>query len=431
MKQLIFLCILVLAGTAGTFLFNPFWGVAVYYLFAVLRPQFLWQWALSSYVSSTFPWSFYVAVCTILAAVGQKLGMLSLIPSDAPVGPRGMRLRPVHWGVCAFAFWTLVSYMCARSEPEAFACLIEYVKIFVMFFVSVYLIHSLHQLWTLLVIAALALAFVGYEVNFTYLQTRRITIYDSGFSGLDNNGAGLMLAMGVPLCLFVWEGTARWWRWAFAAFIPVLVHAVLMSFSRGAMVALLAVCPLCYLRSRYKVYLTLAVVGMSLIVPIMAGKEIRARFFSIEQFEKDGSAKSRFNSWAAAYRVASDNPFVGVGLRNVNLVSKEYGADFQGRTIHSQYFQIAGDMGFVGLALYLAMLGSVWYSLRSSQRLLKFRDDPEARQARAIANGVECGMVVFCVGATFLSLEVFELPYLLLLLGSQLAAILESRVRRA
>lgn len=431
MKQLLFMAVLTLAGTVGVFAFQPFWGVAVYYLFAVLRPQFIWQWVLDPYVSNEFPWSFYVAIATILAALFQKLGMLSALPSEGKVSQRGVTLAPVHYAVLAFVGWVFVSFALARDQKEASPWVIEYVKIFVMFFTAVYLTHTAQQLWTLLVLAALALGFIGYEVNFIYLQYRRITIYDNGFCGLDNNGAGLVLAMGVPLCLFVWEGSSRWWRWAFAAFVPVLIHAVLMSFSRGAMLALLLASPLFYLRSRYKGYMTLVAVALALIVPIMAGKEIRERFFSIERFERDRSAQSRFSSWAAAWKIASDYPITGIGIRNANLVSQQYGADAANRTIHSQYLQIAADMGFVGLALYLVMLLSVLGVVWRTRRRLAFRSDPEAEHARAIANGVECSMAVFCVGATFLSLELLELPYLLLLLGSQLGTVLDSRKTEA
>src|SRR5438874_7484760 len=105
MKQLLLMIVLTLAGTVGVFAFRPFWGVAVYYLFAVLRPQYLWEWALSPYVSNEFPWSFYVAIATILAAVFQKMGMLSAIPADANANQRGSVLTPVHYTVAAFALW--------------------------------------------------------------------------------------------------------------------------------------------------------------------------------------------------------------------------------------------------------------------------------------------------------------------------------------
>lgn len=426
MKQLLLMTVLTLAGTAGVFLYRPFWGVAIYYLFAVLRPQYLWEWALGSYVSRDFPWSFYVAVATILAALFQKLGMLSTAQYESRGNPRGPVLSLVHYTVIAFGVWVFVSYAFARNQDESYLWAVEYLKLFVMFVTSAYLIHTSRQLWFLLVLAALAIGYIGYEVNFIYLQYRKIFIIHNGFGGLDNNGAGLMLAMGVPLCLFVWEGTTRWWRWAFAAFVPMLIHAVLMSYSRGAMLALLLASPMFFLRSRYKMYMSMAVIGLAFIVPIMAGKEIRERFFSIERFEKDQSAKSRFASWSAAYEMASDFPITGVGIRNSNLYSQLYGADVQNRTIHSQYLQVAADMGFVGLALYLTMLVSVWTVVRRTVKSLRNRDDPEAEQARAVANGVECGMAVFCIGALFLSLELFELPYLLLLLGSQLGTVVDN-----
>ena len=57
----------------------------------------------------------------------------------------------------------------------------------------------------------------------------------------------------------------------------------------------------------------------------------------IRTYEEDGSAQSRFDSWRAAWLITRDYPIVGVGVRNANLFSEQYGADMEGRTIHSQY----------------------------------------------------------------------------------------------
>lgn len=432
MKQLALILFLTLAGTLGVFLFTPFLGVAVYYLFAVLRPQYLWEWALTPYLNPReTSWSFYVAVCTILAALAQRFGVMSSAPQLAGGTGRGPGLSATHWTVLAFGGWVGVSYEFAYDQPAAYFWFIEYVKIFVMFATSAFLIFTIRQLWVLLLLATVAVSYIGYEVNSLYLQTRRITIYHNGFGGLDNNGAGLLLAMGVPLCLFVWEGTRSWWRWLFAASIPSLIHAVMMSYSRGAMVALILASPLFYLRSRYKGTLSAALLGLAFLIPVLAGKEIRERFFSIQSYEKDKSAQSRFDSWWAAWEMARDHPIVGVGIRNSNLLAKTYGADREGRTIHSQYLQIAADTGFVGLGLYLYALASVWSRVRRVQYRLKSIDDPESRQTHAVACGVECSMAVFCAGALFLSLELFELPYLLLLLGAQLGSLLELKDRPA
>ncbi len=447
MKQFFFLILLTLIGTVGAFAVSPFWGIAVYYLFAVLRPQYVWDWALLDYdPQNKIRWSFYVAVAAILAAFAHKLGFIRIpeqqksFGRDEPTEPVPVDPHPVgpftsaHVLLLAFGAWIGVSYLGARNQELAAPWFWEYAKIFVMFLTATFLIRTTRQVWTLFVIAAAALGYLGYEVNATYLdmQHPRITIYDSGYGGLDNNGAGLMFAMGVPLCLFVWEGVDRWWRWIFAAMIPSLIHAVLLSFSRGAMLALLAASPLFFLRSQHKRYLLVGGLILFLaLLPRMAGKEIRDRFFSIEQYEKDESVQGRFSSWQVAWEIAKDYPIDGIGLRNASAYAEKYNPEAKDRTIHSQYLQILADTGFVGLGLYLLALFLVWRSTGRVRRATRNWTDLDQRRAYATACGLESAMAVFCIGAIFLSLEVFELPYLLLLLGSQLALFIPPPGERA
>jgi probable O-glycosylation ligase (exosortase A-associated) len=417
-KQFLFMVAMTLAGTVGVYAVDAFWGVAVYYLFAVLRPQYLWEWSLPAGVS----WSFYVALATMGAGLAVALGILS--PGKAAEGSPRPRLTLAHLCVLAFGAWVCLTYFTAQNKDAAYPWLFEYAKIMVMFAVATALTRTVGQLWALLLLTGSALAYIGYEVNFLYVFHHYLGIQRNGYGGLDNNGAGLMLAMGVPLCWFISQGMAKWWRWLFVLLIPVLVHAVLMTYSRGAMVSLLLVCPLVWLRSRGRLLLCLFGVLMGLVlVPTMAGPEIRARFLTLKETEADASANSRRDSWKAALRIAADYPIVGVGIRNANLYSHRYGADYEGRTIHSTYLQVAADNGFVGLGLLVLMLSGGWLGAWRSRRAVKGRDDPEARRIAALASGVECSLCVFGVGSAFLSLEVFELPYLLIFIGAQLSVL--------
>jgi O-antigen ligase len=158
-------------------------------------------------------------------------------------------------------------------------------------------------------------------------------------------------------------------------------------------------------------------------VPYLAGKEIRERFFSIEQYQTDSSANSRVDSWSAAFKIANRFPIFGAGIRNSTLFTFKYGADMEGRAIHSQYLQTLADAGYPGLLLYVLALLCTWGAMARARRTLKKRDGPEARLAHSMLNGVEGSLLIFCVGASFLSLEVFELPYLMALIGAQVAAL--------
>jgi O-antigen ligase len=253
-----------------------------------------------------------------------------------------------------------------------------------------------------------------------YLFQNNLNIWMEGYGGIDNNGAGLMLAMGIPLCIFVWEGTRRWWRWIFAASLPFLLHAVLMTFSRGAMLTLVLTAPLMYLRSRSKGYATVAALCGLAALPFMAGKEIRERFFSIGTYQMDNSAQGRLSSLRAGLSIALENPILGVGPRNANLFTFEHGADRENRTIHNLYLQLAADGGFVASGLYVTALVTFWRGVRRLRRSVGSGDTDDDRRTAAIANGLECAMAVFVTGAMFLAVDVFELPYLMVLLGAQM-----------
>jgi O-antigen ligase len=279
--------------------------------------------------------------------------------------------------------------------------------------------------WWMFLMTAASLGFVAYEFNFKYLVDGLMTIRTHGFAEYDNNGAGIILAMGVPLCWFAWEGAAgRWWRWVYAALIPVILHAVLMSFSRGAMLSLVVATPLITFRSRYRGY---ALVGMALFcafgLPLMAGKEIQERFFSISKADSDETARTRFGTWEAAYKMAQDYPLFGVGLRNSPLMVGAYGYWVPHQTIHSQYLQVAADTGFVGLGIYLFLLGSAFVAIYRARGRTDRMPPAERDQARSMLSGLECSMVTFMIGAIFLSLETLEITYLVLLMIARLSTI--------
>ena len=406
-------------GAVGAFVAEPFIGVAVYYLFAVLRPQSIWQWALPIGVS----WSEMVAWATIAATGWYMLTS----PRPQREGETYRRLTAAHKAVFAFGIWISFTYLTSRNQNAAWPWFIEYIKIFLMFAIASVVVHQLRQVWILYLSATIALSYLAYELNFLYFTVGRLDIYRNGYGGLDNNGAGLMLAMGVPLALYAWEASTRVWRWAFIAAIPLLIHAVLMSYSRGAMVALLAAAPLMIVRSTRRGQFALVLPVLLACVPILAGKEIREEFFSVEDYDADSSANSRFDSWAAAVRIANDYPVFGIGIRNSPLYSYEYGADIEGRVIHSQFLQTLADAGYPGLMLYLIALGTLWVSMSRTRRLVKKRDGPEAQRARCMINGIEGAMAVFCIGGSFLSLEVFELPYVLVLIGAQTSLLVRFR----
>jgi O-antigen ligase len=245
-----------------------------------------------------------------------------------------------------------------------------------------------------------------------------------GFGGLDNNGAGLMIAMGVPICYILWEACKGWFRWVFLMGAPILAYAVTLTYSRGAMVSILACLPMMLMLSQRKKYVIGAYILGAAFILGTSGPQLRDRFFSVSKHDADESANARKTAWKIAIKMASEKPFFGMGIRCSQLKTFDYGADFENMAIHNTYLQFAADSGWLAMVWYIGLLGSAiilsvifWYRTRRWPQVVS------VIQARAVAAAVACSLTVFMVGSFFLSLETFEMPYILALIGGQLWAV--------
>ncbi len=421
MAKLGLMLFILACAAVGGLAYAPFLPALVYHGFAVLRPQHIWGHALPD-----VPWSLAAAALAIVAAFVSRIGY-RIAPHRFP----GLALPAFHAGhliLGLFAVWITLTYLNAERPDVSAAVYSGYRKIFLMFFVTCLVMLNVRQAWALFLVVTGCLSYIALEINEIYLLNGRMNFLTRvGFASLDNNGAGLMLAMGFPLCVYAWDGIRHWVRWVFPPAAGLIAHAVLLSYSRGAMLSLLLTSPLYLLRCRNRKAIVVAyLIGVAL-VPVLASEEITQRFLSIGEHDKDESANSRKTTWAIAVRMAADRPLLGYGPRNSSLHTHRFGADEEGRVIHSTYFQLAADSGFVGLGLYVTFLGAGVYYANRVRRAVPAGDDPDARRAYAIACGVEGSLLVWAIGCTFLSLETFEPPYILSMLGIQLWSIVRLR----
>lgn len=416
-NKLLAMIVMTTAAVVGGFGLGPFVALIAYYFYAVMRPQHIWKYELPP----DFQWSFIVAIVAMTTTVIARCGMMYYPTYGPTAGGRRPGWNRIHWCLVAFALWVSASYWSALSQAHAWPYFIEYVKIFVMFVVGALIVQRVNQLWAILLALLLADLYAAWEINFFYFVWKYMYLQNNLYGGLDNNGAGLMMAMGIPIAYFLWEGTAGKVRWLFLAAMPVLAHAVMLSFSRGAMLSILLTAPWVFFFSSQKKRVALAYLLGGIFVLATAGPELQARFFSISSHEMDESANSRKQSWAIAVKMANEHPFLGLGVRCSTLKTFEYGADMQGRAIHSQYLQTAADCGWVGMGLFLCVLVfSVWQMTVFFRRTKHWPRYPEVVRARAIAGAVVCSLMVYAVGGVFLSLDNFEMPYVLFLVAAQM-----------
>ncbi len=405
MKQTILLIAMMLYFSCRAFV-DPFWAILMYYGLAVLRPQYIWQWSLPKGIR----WSLYAA----LVAIGITILKHKLL--------KPKRVEPIFLPlIFLFAFFLAGSYYGAMDKDIAGKAGWEYAKILIMIVISSYVITERKHVRYLAWMIFICLAYVSFEMNDLYLFHGNLFIYHHGFGGFDNNGAALMLAMGIPFGFFFFFAERRWWRWFYLASTIPMIHAVMCSFSRGGMLSALIIgaCMFIQMLKRKPLITSLIGLGFLFVVSTLAGQAIRARFDTISEKFHDASAESRFMSWRAGYRIAMDYPVFGVGLRNSNLITQEYGADKKGRTIHNVYLQIAADSGLPAAVIFIMLIGLAfaWF-IWSAHLTYHHTDDYEMRWHHYISLACLWSLATFSFGSLFLSCEAFELCYLFMLMGA-------------
>lgn len=427
MKHLLLLSAAMIAGSVGA-LYHPFWGMLLYYHIALLRPQYLWSWSLPPGVR----WSLIAAGIALLAASARLAAIF-----------RGARLTSSLILTCLFAALLFASCLTAFDPSIADTYAIEYAKILLMALATMLVLDALWQFQAAVVMALLTVGYVAYEINSVYFFQGRMDIFHLGYGGLDNNGAGLMLAMALPLAYAVGSAAPHLWQRGLAWSLGILVaHAVMMSYSRGAMVASLVGLAWVTVFNRRRPQAVLILAATAVVVSVLAGTEIRQRFFSTSEYTNDRSAQSRFVSWQAAWEIAWEHPVLGQGIRNSGNYTQSYGADRFGRTIHSQYLQIAADSGIPALVVYLALVATTLLNFLRSQAACRHwlvnhaadaptADQPSPQEVYLLHHlivGCTGSLIIFLSGAFFLSLEWFEAPWLLIALAANLPSLVRDHL---
>jgi putative inorganic carbon (HCO3(-)) transporter len=262
-------------------------------------------------------------------------------------------------------------------------------------------------------VVTLSLAFYGLKGGvFTLISggSNRVMGPPGTYIG-DNNDLALALLTIVPL---IWyqhlQATQRWLRWAWAILALLTATAVIGSYSRGALVGGAAMLFMLWLKSRNKLRTGIVVLLMVPLVFMLMPEKWFGRMESIGEYQADGSAMGRVNAWKFALNVATDNFMGGGYLTFTPRMFRVYAPNpFDVHAPHSLYFQVLGEHGFVGLALFLAFLVLSW---RTGSRVLRYcKEQPDLKWASDLAAMCQVSLCGYCVGGLFLTLAYADLLY--------------------
>jgi putative inorganic carbon (HCO3(-)) transporter len=245
----------------------------------------------------------------------------------------------------------------------------------------------------------------------------------------DENDLALGCATAFPFAFYGFERLSGARRWLCGAIGALLVAAIVVSFSRGGFVALVAVGLYCWVASRHKIRALLAVLAAAGLLMVVApevgrtGESYTERIMSM--FEtSEGTAEGRRFLWAAARNMWKAHPILGVGGGNFPFLVGQYQSldfdkpeylerDWSGTATHSLYFQILAEHGSVGSLLFAIVIGAHFVTIRRLRRLARRHPElpPDVRRDADLYGGALGGAVAgYLAAGAFLSVAYY--PYL-------------------
>ena len=256
----------------------------------------------------------------------------------------------------------------------------------------------------------------------------------------------------IPLALWLSRfGTVFPPEWRVKGFAWALCFScALMPIGTGARTGLVCVVVLAALilrtARRRALIVSLMVIGGLIAVPLLP-KEFTDRMNTIGNHQSDQSASTRVAVWKWTIAFAERHPFGGgfeayrQNRLEYDTVKADYAGDNnaaleyqpiveQGRAYHSSYFEMLGEQGYPGLAMWLALhLLGVW-QMEVLRRRYRKETSEEFRWVSPLAEALQQAQVIYLVGSTFVGIAFQPFCYMLVGLQCGLWAYIQ-RVRAA
>lgn len=368
------------------------------------------------------------------------VGLLAIVASVVYASRREkpMILRGQIMILLVFLVFMGLSVAGAYVQQDAFEAWVRFAKTVVLFFFMVNVVDTFPKLrgllYGLLAIHALVAVegILGFYTAVGRGDQQGLSGTLSNFLG-DENDFALAINVVLPYALFLIPVVkTRRMKLFLAGCAGLFVLSLMFTFSRGGFVTLVAVGLHFLLKSKRK-FLALGLAGvLALAAVVVMPATYWERIQSIGQYREDGSSQGRFWAWEAGWRMALDHPILGLGPGNFRT---GYGKFYKPReareaqfaperwaTAHSVYFQVLGELGFVGLGLFLWLVLSIFRTQRGLLRRYPPDSSADGEFVRAACLGMQGSLLAFLVGGLFLSATYYPHVWLTAVLTQMLAS---------
>ena len=364
--------------------------------------------------------SFVAVLVYVASAVTYQLPLVGPAVVAAVIGlvmeKERLTIPPFMLFFAGFIAWGAVGYTGSWLPSETSKQMGDLLKIALIVFAMTNVVRTA---WRARIFAIFFLGCFGlYPVRgtlFNYFITGYTRFGRALWNFIYENSNDLAALTFLPLSLCVALALTEkkgWIRTAALVGCGVLPLMILLTQSRGALIALVVAIILFFILhsngKRARTLLTAAALAVLTLpfVPESAWQRFGGLADVSEgnfaEADPEGSAEARYIIWGIAKNIAVDYPITGVGLGAYPMAHARYAEPMTitraakgPRDTHSTYLNIAAELGFVGLVLFLAMIATVFIEAEVIRRRAKHI--PRSQQILAL----QLGLVAFLLAGLF------------------------------
>lgn len=376
---------------------RPFIGLLFWVWLSIMNPH-----RLTYGFAHNLPFAMIVALATLI-------GILT-------------HLRTLHkpeWNtglaaIVTFLLWICVSPLFSLSNGGEFSLWLRAAKILLMVIVAFFLVGERKEIHLLAIVLTVSIAYFGVKGGaFAAATGGKYKVWgpDDSFIA-DNNAIACAIIMTIPFLRYLqMQETRHFVRLAYGAAMALCAASALASYSRGALLGLVAMATLFWWKGRNKLPTGILAVTVATIAYLSMPAAWFQRMNTISTYKTDASAEGRINAWWMTFHLANDRFPIGGGF---NIYTKDVFSRYAPNpddvhAAHSIYYQALGEHGYIGLFLFLLIFGSAWrygtWTIRHARGL------PDLRWAVDLASMCQASLVGYAVAGAFLSLTYYDFPY--------------------
>ena len=382
---------------------RPFWGLALYSAFNIIRPEMLF-------------WGGTTAAKSMIIVIWVTIiGMIFNSPNFSIKAIMRRELLLIMWLYIAL----IVSIALSQYDvPSAYYYANEIFKLFVLCLLVTVLIDSPEKVTKYEKILLLCIVLLGIWGIEQYLRgnVRLEGLGGQAFGG--SNGVAAMFVLFAPVAIRDFLD-ARNIKARIRGLVITMIIVLLITFteSRGGFVGLLTVFLMIILKFEHRtrnILVLMLIVAM--VFPFITDR-YTGRLSTMQSEETlDYSAKSRVVLWKTGLMIFWDNPFFGSGFQSFPYEKMLYEEKFQDiepglrevtfniknpLVTHNTYIQVLSEAGlFAAIPYFLLIIGTF---LKNRKIRRKYLVTANNKEMFALLSSIEAGIAGFCVCIFFIN----------------------------